>query len=95
VKEDVDLFRNSSLGQIQSVLSENQFNSQESAGIAQSTCKHQSQISSGSSIQKKLRGATNQPESMEVARSLQNTHHKFFGAFHSTKSQQMMISKEW
>jgi hypothetical protein len=70
----VDLFRNSSLEQIQSVLSGyQQLSSQESAATARSTHNHHSQTSSGSSGQKKPQGSANQFESMEAERSQGNT----------------------
>jgi hypothetical protein len=66
----VDLFENTSLGRIQSVLSEyQQFSSHKSAVAARPTGKHHSRTSNGSLIQKKLGGSANWPESTEEART--------------------------
>lgn len=68
-KRVVDLFRNSSFGWSQSLLSEYwQFSSYRSAAIAQSIHKHHSRISNNSSIQKKPQGSAKWTEYMEVAR---------------------------
>lgn len=67
--EDVDLFRNSSFGWFQSLLSEYwQFHSYRSTSIAQSIHKHHSWISNNSSIQKKPWGSANHTECMGMAR---------------------------
>ena len=66
----MDLFENTSLGRIQSVLSEyQQFSSHKSAVAARPTGKHHSRTSNGSLIQKKLGGSANWPESTEEART--------------------------
>jgi hypothetical protein len=69
----MDLSRNSSLGQIQTVLSRNrQFGSHKSAAVvAQSNCKHHSQINNGSSAQKKPQGSANQSKS-KLAKTSRN-----------------------
>jgi hypothetical protein len=59
----VVLFRSSSLGQLQHLLSE----------YEQSSPKHQTQISSSSLVQKKLQAPLNQHDSANLARSSWNT----------------------
>ena len=85
----MDLFRNSSLEQIQSVLSA-QFTQ---ISTISSIHEHHSQIGNGSPIQKKPRGSANWPEYVEVARSHWNTSSSLL-AFLSMKSRQRIPSKE-
>ena len=74
---EVDLFRNYSLEQIQSVLSGNQqFSSQESAAAAQCTRKYFTNTTAARFMSIK-RGNSNQQQrhdSTETARSLRNQH---------------------
>ena len=71
---DVDLFRNSSLEWIQSVLSRyQQFSSPGLAGAAGSTRKHHSWISKDSLIQKKQRCSANWSDSTKEAKGYLNT----------------------
>lgn len=90
----MDLFRNSSLEWIQSILSRSQqFSSHKSAAVARSTHKHHSRISNGSLIQKKPWGSANWPD--EISKKLMEQNQKFFGAFLSMKSWKTVVSKEW
>lgn len=80
---EVDLFNNGSLGslgQFQSLLF-----------LVQSTSKRQTQISKGSSIQKKLK-LTSRPESGEAARTPQESHEKVFGEFLSMETPQAKLT---
>ena len=66
-KGGVDPFRNSSLAQFQSLLSGyQQFSTHKSAVGACSTRQHHSQLSRGSSIQKKLQCFANQPSPQKM-----------------------------
>lgn len=77
---EVDMFSNDSLGQFQSLLFS-----------VQSTSKHQTLISKGSSIQKKRWGSPVGP-SGEVARIPEESLEKFFCEFLSMKSPQAKLN---
>jgi len=77
-KEDVDLFRNNSSEQIQSVLPALHMNQPQQLPT---THKHHSQLSNGGSIQKKLPGFANRHEFTEVTRNHWNITRSYIGVF--------------